>query len=496
MPKLRPSIYSHYLLTVVFTLLLLLTHKLHAEDKPPLDAVVLMDSSGSMKQTDPRQLRKPAAKLFISLLGKQDRLSVISFSSKAWPITFLTQLNSEKQLKKALRATDKISHKGMYTNIHSALAKGIEFLKTSDQLNREPIIILMSDGQMDVGNKEKSATLRQQIFETLLPQLIEHNIKVYSIAFTEASDQTLLQEIAETTDGRYALAASDEVLHKVFSKIFEETKKPDMLPLHENKFIVDASINEITIIANKKSDSSQIYLQPPEGGKLNSTFKSEKIKWFVSTSFDMITIQKPMQGEWKILFSDDDNRAYIVTDIKLRTNFSFNPDSYYPEIIIKSWFEQNEETESNTDFLNNIDLVLEIEHPDDTLETLKIDAKNEQGEFIIHYRPEDNGFYGASIIASSRTFQRQQTFSFKNTLPTEPEPEELVPEQTTETTPEENKPANTEATADKINENEENNEDDLTKALIYFGIANVVLIFLGLNVFLLYRHFNKNKPDK
>lgn len=458
-------------------------------EKLPLDTVVIMDSSGSMKQTDPKQLRKPAAKLFISLLDAEDRLSVVSFSNQAWPITYLTQLKAEKQLNQALRATDKISHKGMNTNIHSAISKGIEFLKDSDQINREPIIILMSDGQMDVGNTEKSAQLREQIFEDLLPQLIEHNIKIYSIAFTEASDQELLQEIAEATDGRYALAASDEVLHKIFSKIFEQTKQPDMLPLNENKFIVDDSINEITIIANKKSDSSQIYLQPPVGEKINSTFKSEKIKWFVSTSFDMITIKKPTAGEWKILFSDDDNRAYIVTDIKLRTQFKFNADSYQPELIIKSWFIQNDETEENQDLLSNMEVILEIEHPDDTLETFPVDAANEEGEFIIHFKPDADGIYGAAIIAKSSTFQRQQIFSFKNTMPTEPEP--------IKETPTKDKPEATTLTDEKptieTDTPPEKEKTDTVKILIYFGIFNAVLIFIGLNSFLIYRHFKSNK---
>lgn len=458
-----------------------------AQEKLPLDTVVIMDSSGSMKQTDPKQLRKPAAKLFISLLDNQDRLSVVSFSSQAWPITYLTPLESDKQLNQALRATDKISHKGMHTNIHSAISKGIEFLKESDQLNREPIIILMSDGQMDVGNPVKSKQLREQIFEDLLPQLIEHNIKIYSIAFTEASDQELLQEIADATDGRYALAASDEVLHKVFSKIFEQTKQPDMLPLNENKFIVDASINEITIIANKATESSQIYLQPPIGEKINSTFKSEKIKWFVSSSFDMITIQKPDEGEWKILFSDDDNRAYIVTDVKLRTRFEFNQDSYQPEIIVKSWFIQNDETEANQELLNNMVVTLEIEHPDDTIETFPVEAANEAGEFIIRYKPQTDGMYGAAIIAKSRTFQRQQIFSFKNIMPTEPE---KIEEPVKEPEAEIEKPPAVEPEPVPADDEE---EEDITKILIYFGIFNVVLIFIGLNGFLIYRHFKSNK---
>ena len=489
-----------YQLISVQLLLFVSLTTIQAEEKPPLDTVVIMDSSGSMKQTDPKQLRKPAAKLFISLLGEQDKLSVVSFSSQAWPITFLTQLNKQRNINNALRATDKVSHKGIHTNIHSAISKGIELLKNSDQLNREPIIILMSDGQMDVGNKAKSAQLRQQIFDELLPQLIEHNIKIYSIAFTEQSDQELLQEIADATDGRYALAASDDVLHKVFSKIFEQTKEPDMLPLNENRFVVDPSIKEVTIIANKQSESSQIYLQQPDGKKINSTFKSEKIKWFISSSFDMITIKAPTAGEWKILFSDEDNRAYIVTDIKLRTEFSFNTESYQPEIIIKSWFVQNEETEANLELLESMQLTLEIEHPDETIETFPIEPANEEGQFIVNYKPELDGYYGASIIAKSRTFQRQQSFSFKNIMPTEPEPlpepviEPAPAEEPQITPPPDATPPAEEKTAEPEAAEEEKNEDDITTTLIYFGIANVILLFLGLNGFLIYRHFQQNKP--
>lgn len=470
-----------------FTILLINLSTVQAEEKPPLDTVVIMDSSGSMKLTDPKQLRKPAAKLFISLLGQEDRLSVVSFSSQAWPITFLTPLNTEKQIKQALAATDKISHKGALTNIHSALSKGLEFLQESGQLNREPIIILMSDGQMDVGDAEKSRQLRTQIIDDLIPQLIEHKIKVYSIAFTAASDQELLQKIAEATDGRYALAASDDVLHKVFSKIFEQTKEPNMLPLHENMFIVDPSIQEVTIIANKASDKSQIYLQGPSGDKFNATFKSEKIKWFVSSSFDMITINKPEEGEWKILFSDDDNRAYIVADVKLRTRFELDSESDNPELIIKAWFEQNETTEANEKLLKNMTVTLEIEHPDSTIETLIVDTTNETGEFIVKYTPTMDGIYGATMIAKSRTFQRQQTFSFRNTMPEVPVAIEPAPvDEPTLITEEPPAPVKPEP---------EKEETDIVKVLIYFGIANAIIIFLGLNAFFIYRYIKNKKTD-
>ena len=465
-----------------------------AGEKPPLDAVVIMDSSGSMKKTDPKELRKPAAKLFISLLGNQDKLSVMSFSSQAWPITFLTQLDTDKNRDKALSATDRVSSKGIYTNIHSAIERGIEFLRESNALERDPIIILMSDGQMDVGNKAKSEALRQKIFDDLIPRLNEHNIKIYSIAFTESSDQTLLQEVADATDGRYALAASDDVLHKVFAKIFEQSKEPNMLPLTENQFVVDPSIQEVTIIANKKSDQSKIFLESPSGERYNSTFKSDKLKWFESPSFDMITLTRPEEGNWKILFSDDDNKAYIVADIKLRTQFEYNTASYYPELMIKTWFDKDEKTVANDELLGSMELVLEIEHPDGTIEEQAIDSADAEGVFNTVYKPTMDGIYAASVIATSKTFQRQQIFSFRAVMPKQPPPK---PEPKVQPEPPADPPAEpAPAPVEEATPVEEEPEDDLMQALIYFLVGNVILLFIGLNGFFIFKMMKQKKAGK
>ena len=448
----------------------------YASEKLPLDAVVIMDSSGSMKKTDPQEMRKPAAKLFINLLGENDRLSVMSFSDNAYPITYLTQLNTEKAKDKSYKATDKVSSKGVYTNIYAAVARGIEILKESDALERDPIIVLMSDGKMDVGNQAQSDELRDKVKNELIPLLNQHKIKIYSIAFTDASVQTLLQEIADATDGRYALAASDDVLHKVFAKIFEQSKEPNLLPLTENEFVVDPSIREITIIANKKSDKSQIFLETPTGERISSTFKSEKIKWFVSSSFDMITLSEPEEGAWKILFSDDDNKAYIVADIKLRTQFEYSTESYYPELNIKTWFEKEDEVVAKSELLSSMDVILEIEHPDGQIEEQAIASANEEGFFLTIFKPGMDGIYAASIIAKSKTFQRQQIFSFRAVIPKEPPPTpkpEPEPEPVTEPTPPE----------EPIEPPIEQEEDDLMQAVIIFLAANLVLAFIGLNVF-------------
>jgi hypothetical protein len=466
----------------LFLLLILIitVNPAFAANKQPVDAVVIMDSSGSMKKTDPKELRKPAAKLFITLLGKEDKLSVMSFSSQAWPITFLTQLNTRRNKDKALYATDKISSKGVYTNIHAAIERAIDLLKNSARLNRDPIIVLMSDGKMDVGNKQRSTELRRKVLEEQIPRLKQLNIKVYSVAFTKNSDQTLLQEVADATDGRYALAASDDVLHKVFAKIFEQSKEPNMLPLNDNNFVVDPSIREITIIANKKTPASKILLKSPKGKKYSAKTNRTNIKWFTSSSFDMITLTKPEQGEWNILFSDNDNKAYIVADIKLRSQFEYNTQSHHPELTIKTWFIKDDNIISKGELINNLDLELEIEHPDGETENARFTASNEKGVFETLFKPTMNGIYAATVIGTSKTFQRQQFFSFRAKIPKQAPPEpEPIPEPVAEPEPTPTEPP-VEPTPV---EPEPEPESDLIQALIVFLVGNLILVFIGLNIF-------------
>ena len=484
----------HQLLKILITGLAVITHPVFANDETPMDAVVIMDSSGSMKKTDPKELRKPAAKLFITLLDAEDSLSVVSFSDNAYPVTFLTRLNTEINKDKALKATDRISSKGVYTNLYAAIQKGLELLKDSHSNQHQPILILMSDGKMDVGSKEKSTELQQKIFTELLPEIKKHHIKIYSIAFTTDSDQTLLQEIADATDGRYALAASDDVLHKVFAKLFEQSKEPNMLPLTENQFVADKSIREITIIANKKDDKSQIFLQTPAGERINSTVKNENIKWFVSQSFDMITLLKPEEGSWKILFSDNDNKAYIVTDIKLRSQFKYDS-SQSGEAMIETWLIKNDEIIANNELLDTLELKLEVENPEGKVEEVALSKQTDSGIFTARFTPTISGIYSATAIAKSKTFQRQQSFSFRAkvaetpVISPQPEPEPVAEEPS----PAEQKPA---PAAEAITEPAKEDEGSMIDDLMLFIIINIAILFVGVNIYFAMQIMKNKKPKQ
>ncbi|MBI3592081.1 MAG: VWA domain-containing protein [Nitrospirae bacterium] len=153
------------------------------------DIVLLMDSSGSMKKTDPRNYRKAAARLFISLFGSDDRIGVISFGDSSKTLIGLTQ-NSGKNRQILINAIGKISSREFATNITAGVERGFDELKPSQRRNR--MLLLMSDGKLALGSKEKDEAAFKEL-SGLLPELAKSNIKIYSIAFTESSDIKLLE---------------------------------------------------------------------------------------------------------------------------------------------------------------------------------------------------------------------------------------------------------------------------------------------------------------
>ncbi|HSJ48297.1 MAG TPA: vWA domain-containing protein, partial [Gammaproteobacteria bacterium] len=148
-----------------------------AGGKAGIDAVLLMDSSGSMRWTDPKKLRVPAARLFMSLLGPEDRVGLVSFSDAGYPVQFLTPLEGETK-DKALASTDRISSRGVFTNLHAALLKGQEMLQRREDSQREQILILMTDGLMDVGDDLEDERLGGLVVGETLDQLKADGIKV------------------------------------------------------------------------------------------------------------------------------------------------------------------------------------------------------------------------------------------------------------------------------------------------------------------------------
>ncbi len=478
-----------------------------AEQSTGVDAVLLIDSSGSMAKNDPDKLRVPAAKMFMSLLGSDDRLGLISFSDNGYPVLHLTA-PGPKTNARILGAADRVSSKGVYTNLHAALQKGLAMLEKEGKDGQEPMLVLMSDGRMDVGNTDEDWALTQKLQQDLVATAKERKVKVYTIAFTEASDVDLLREVASETGGLFKLARNDQDLHEVFSAIFESAKDPDMLPIEGNEFKVDASIDEVTIVASKEREDVRIFLQAPDGTRLNSDNADDKLKWFLSHHFDMITLKNPQPGTWKLLYTGGKNRAYIVTNMSLghnphRPNLKVNEN-----MVLEAWLEQDGELLNKEAVLTHTKFYMDIQVPSG--ETARFDLKDQgregdraaaDGKYSTLLAYENPGSYQISLIAESETFSRQKTVHFEVQAPPvdlaappaeppapepepTPEPEQPAPEPEPAPQAEEEAQPEPEAEAKDDEAVEEESEDEAPPKKEKMGLGFALGIFAGINVLL------------
>ncbi len=169
------------------------------------DVVLSIDSSGSMIDSDPNNLRKTAAKSFADAFLPGDKGAVVDFDGYA---TVLIHLTQDKDGIKA--AIDKIDSDGG-TDIGEAVSASInELISEHATVGNSKAIILLTDGYGDYD-------------ESLTQTAAANNIKIYTIGLGDYVDESLLKSIASGTGGKYYKLSDSSQLIDAFSRISEDT---------------------------------------------------------------------------------------------------------------------------------------------------------------------------------------------------------------------------------------------------------------------------------
>ena len=382
---------------------------------PGADIIILMDSSGSMKKTDPRNYRKDSARLFISLLGADDNVGIISFGDSAKTLIPLTA-NSRDNRPAFIKAISRITSKELTTDITGAVEKGVEELDASKRKNR--VLILMSDGKLDLGDPEKEKSSLEELGK-LLPEIKKAGIQLYSIAFSELSDQKLLADMAEKTGGFFRYAAADKDIHLMFASIFEKIKSPDSVALDGDAFSIDKDIKEAVLLVTKQAGTATVLLDP-SGKKIVQGRSAKNIQWYSSSIFDMITIQEPMTGKWKVrLSSREGNKIFVLTDLKLKSTFVGNTLNKGDKAVIDAWLEKDDKRITDKEVLSQISFSTEVIDPDGR--SLKIPLAGMEGAdagvYSVAVNINQPGDYTVRLAAEGKAFNRTKDILFKAVEP-------------------------------------------------------------------------------
>ena len=110
----------------------------------PVDVVTVLDVSGSMR--GPKlDLLKQAMMFVLSVLGPDDRLSIVTFSDVAQRVLPLVRMGHEGKERAARAVSDMVAHGG--TNIAEGLMKGLRVVEERREMNPVTSVMLLSDGQ-------------------------------------------------------------------------------------------------------------------------------------------------------------------------------------------------------------------------------------------------------------------------------------------------------------------------------------------------------------
>ena len=370
------------------------------------DVVLLMDSSGSMRKTDPKDYRKEAAKLFVSLLPERDNISIVSFGDSASELAPLTP-GGKKDRPLLFNAVNKITSREMTTNITEAIKLGLATLKASKRQNR--IMLLMSDGKIDLLSKEKDETSAAEL-ATLLPDVAKAGIRIYSVAFSEFSDAGLLRGLSEKTGGAFRYAQTDRDIHVVFASIFEQMKAPDMLALEGDTFLVDKDVKEAVLLINK-TPGTETVLFDPSGKRVVQGKIARDIDWFGSKVFDMITIREPAVGKWRVKLSTrEGNKVFVLTDLKLKSTFAGDKVTRGDKVVLEAWLERDGTIIQNRDVLSQIGFFADMVEPDSTKQLMELKPTGKDGVFAVEVQFRKSGDHTLLLNSGGKTFSRTREF--------------------------------------------------------------------------------------
>ena len=285
---------------------------------PVKDIRIVIDMSGSMKKNDPLNHRTKAVQLFSEVLPNGVQAGIWTFAAEVNMLIKHGKVTKNWK-KSAFSKANKIHSYGLYTNIEKALKKSTYDWRKPEP-GKEKHLILLTDGYIDISNdSKKNIQSRENVIKQVLPFLKKNKINVHSIALSEFADHKLLKKLSTNTSGSYVVIKNASDLDRHFFKLFQSTAKPDTIPFKRNKFNVDKSINDLTIVLFNKNNPTK--LVRPDKKTWSHASHPKKVKWVKSDNYEIITVPKPSEGSWSVDAPlDHDNKVMIVTNIRLHVN--------------------------------------------------------------------------------------------------------------------------------------------------------------------------------
>ena len=303
-------------------------HEFDSAKRVPINLAIVIDRSGSMSG-DRIVKAKEAAIFAINMLNENDTLSVVAYDNDAKVIIPSTKVNNKQKLINLIKENIVA---GGGTALFAGLSKGIyqvEKQLSKDNVNR---IILLSDGQANIG-----PTSVKELSELAIIAA-KKNISVSTFGIGEDYNELLMSSIASYSDGNHVFVNDSLDLENVFVREFKDVMSTVAQHVKINIYLKDGvkpvrllgrdgiiKGNQVTVTMNQIYSNQEKYIllevEQPQG-----KVGEEKTIAEIDLVYDDLLDKKTQKEKQSVKLAYTDNleavkkalRQDVVTEIEIQ----------------------------------------------------------------------------------------------------------------------------------------------------------------------------------
>ena len=277
-----------------------------------IDAILVIDTSGSMRTSDRERTALEAAQLFIDMLEtRNSRVGIVEFSGELGTVIPLSPVGTPAE-RDALRGQIRRFVYDGWTDIGLALRTASDMLLRDGDPNNSPLVLLFTDGAIDI-NPAQGRTEAMSYDDTWYAvNALTGIAPIYTVGLNYGGlvNVEFLRDIATRTQGRSFIIQEAAVLPRIFSEIFTSHIRTSVIeiadivaePEQYSEVIIpipSAFVAEANIIMLSDQPLLNVRWLNPDGEEMVFDGVNHFISYAVR--YTMIKSLNPAVGDWTLM---------------------------------------------------------------------------------------------------------------------------------------------------------------------------------------------------
>ncbi|AKA68371.1 vWA domain-containing protein [Clostridium scatologenes] len=384
-----------------------------------LDVVFVLDSSGSMKESDPEEIRTEAIKMFLDMSQVQgNKFGLVAYSDNVVREHNLDTINSNDDKERIKNMALNIPL-GQKTDTGAGILEAVNLMNSGHDKNHKPVIILLSDGKNDPQRKTEDSL---NDLKSAISTCKDKGYPVYTIGlnYNGTVDKTQLEEMSNETKGKNYITSTAADLPKILTDIYADNSKlkvqdggnitangeyQDLKVKIPNSNVMEANISMI-------SDSKvEVKLLDPKGTEVS--IPSSNAVFTTSKKYSMLKIIKPTEGDWTVkvkgVSGSNIKVNYIFNyDLQLEANFTPSSPKNGDKLKVEAYLASNGQKITDKALYTNMKGKLIVKNMKDN-SVKEVDLDYAEGVFKGEYSIPDKGKYELKVRVDGNSLYREST---------------------------------------------------------------------------------------